>query len=103
MSRGGHTREVSGALRAVAACSLRRVKAQRPQGIVFGGGLRRLLFHRIDSLNEEIGHAAVPVFRLGVGRIGEAVYKEDSPVCMLESRGKAGLLVTVYYIPTSVG
>ena len=34
------------------------------------------MFHRIDSLNEEIGHAAVPVFELGVERIGKVGIKK---------------------------
>lgn len=72
-------------------------------GIVSGCGLGKLLRHHADRLDGRLAHAAAPVFGLEVGRIGEAVHKEDLPVCMLESRGKAGLLVTAYYIPTSVG
>lgn len=72
-------------------------------GIVPGCGLGRLLCYHTVRLNGRLAHATVPVFGLEVGRIGEAVHKEDPPVCMLESRGKVGLLVTVYYIPTSVG
>ena len=36
-------------------------------GIVSGGGLRRLLFYRIDSFNEEVGlHAIALAFGLGI-------------------------------------
>ena len=67
-------------------------------GIVSGCGLGKLLRHHADRLDGRLAHAAVPVFGLGVGRIGEAVHKEDPPVCMLESRGQAGSLARVHYI-----
>lgn len=37
-------------------------------------------------------------FGLGAGQIAGASHKEGPPMCMLESRGQAGLLVRVYYI-----
>ena len=37
-------------------------------------------------------------FGPGAGQIAGASHREDPPVCMLGSRGQAGLLVTVYFI-----
>jgi hypothetical protein len=37
-------------------------------------------------------------FGPGAGQIAGASHKEDPPVCMLGSRGQAGLLVRVYFI-----
>lgn len=42
-------------------------------------------------------------FGLGAGCPGGASYKEDPPVCMLESRGQTGLLTTVYCICRMLG
>lgn len=43
------------------------------------------------------------VFGPGAGQIAGASHKEDPPMCMLGSRGQAGLLVTVYFIYYSPG
>lgn len=42
-------------------------------------------------------------FGLGAGCPGVASHKEDPPVCMLESRGQAGLLTAVYCICRMLG
>lgn len=93
---GGHAHEVPEAIRAIVACGGFSAR----YGIVSGGWLRRTIASLRCPLSKEVGPSGCP----GLSGLGRVSYrsarpnKEGTPVCMSESRARAGLLVTVYCI-----